>query len=107
MNILFITDGIGTGGKERRMLELIKHLTFTTNHHVILVSLSEYIGYDYVLKLPIDLIIIKRHFKKDLSVFIKLYKIVKRHSPDIIHSWGSMSNIYSLPIAKLLSLKFI
>jgi glycosyltransferase involved in cell wall biosynthesis len=107
MKILFITDGIGKGGKERRMLELIKNLTTTTKHQIILVSLSDPVDYDLVFKLPIEFIRIKRKFKKDPFVFFKLFKIIKKYSPQIIHSWGSMSNIYSLPIAKLLRTKFI
>jgi glycosyltransferase involved in cell wall biosynthesis len=107
MKILFITDSIGKGGKERRMLELIRNLTTSTNHEVVLVSLSDIIGYDYVFNLPIEFITLKRKFKKDPFIFLKLFKIIKKHSPQIIHSWGSMSNIYALPIAKLLKIKFI
>jgi glycosyltransferase involved in cell wall biosynthesis len=107
MKILFITDSIGKGGKERRMLELIRNLTVSLKYQLILVTLSDRIDYNLVYELPIELIIVKRNFKKDPFIFFKLFKIIKKNSPDVIHSWGSMSNIYTLPIARILRIKFI
>lgn len=89
------------------MLELVRHLTRHTSHHVSLICLSDHVEYDYVYQLPIDFCVLGRKTKKDPSVFFKLLRIIKKQKPDIIHSWSSMANIYSLPIAKMLGVKFI
>jgi glycosyltransferase involved in cell wall biosynthesis len=97
MTILFLNDTMGAGGKERRLLELIKMLV--TDHKIILVSLSEEVGYDYIKSLPIEFITIKRAGKLDLKPFSVISKIIKKHNPDIIHSWGSLSGLYLIPSA--------
>jgi len=95
MKILMVVDSIVKGGKERRMLELVKALTKPGQDYTIyLVSLTNVVEYDYVHKLPIKLEIIERKSKKDPRVVLKLRKIIKTFQPDIIHSWGTMASIY-------------
>jgi len=95
MKILMVIDSIVKGGRERRMLELVKSLTRPgQDHSIYLVALTNVVEYDYVHQLPIKLEIIQRRSKKDLSVIFKLRKIIKTFQPDVIHSWGSMSSIY-------------
>src|SRR6185503_1459566 len=95
MKILMVVDSIVKGGKERRMLELVKALTQPGQDYTIfLVSLTNVVEYDYVHKLPIRLEIIERWSKKDPRVVFKLRKIIKSFQPDIIHSWGTMASIY-------------
>jgi glycosyltransferase involved in cell wall biosynthesis len=103
MKILMVIDSLGKGGKERRMIELIKGLVRAGNHFdIFLVILSENIEYKQVYELPIKMEIVKRKFRKDPTIPIKLRKIISRFSPDIIHSWSTMSSIY-LSIANLFS----
>jgi glycosyltransferase involved in cell wall biosynthesis len=95
MKILMVVDSIVKGGKERRMLELVKALTKPGQDYTIyIVSLTNVIEYDYVHKLPIKLEIIERRSKKDPRVIFRLRKIIKSFQPDIIHSWGTMASIY-------------
>ncbi len=95
MKILMVIDSIVKGGRERRMLELVKALTRPGQEYSIyLVSLTNVVEYDYVHQLPIKLEIIERKSKKDLSVVFKLRKIIRTFEPDVIHSWGSMSSVY-------------
>jgi glycosyltransferase involved in cell wall biosynthesis len=95
MKILMVIDSIVKGGRERRMLELVKALTRPgQDYSIYLVSLTNVVEYDYVHQLPIKLEIIERRSKKDLSVVFKLRKIIKTFEPDVIHSWGSMSSVY-------------
>jgi glycosyltransferase involved in cell wall biosynthesis len=95
MKILMVVDSIVKGGKERRMLELVKALTQQgQDYEIYLVSLTNVVEYDYVYQLPIKLEIIERKSKKDLSVVFKLRKIIKSFQPDIIHSWGTMASVY-------------
>jgi len=105
MKILMVIDSIVKGGRERRMLELVKSLTQPGQDHTIyLVALTNVVEYDYVHQLPIKLEIIERKSKKDLSVVFKLRRIIKTFQPDVIHSWGSMSSVY-LSLVNLITRK--
>ena len=99
MKILMVIDSLAKGGKERRMLEVIKELKKDGEKFDIhLVSLSEKVEYQYVYDLPIQLTVFKRKFKKDPSAFFLLRKIINGFKPDIIHSWGTMASIYLVPL---------
>ena len=100
MRILMVIDALGKGGKERRMLELIKGLKAEKNsYEITLVSLTDLVGYDYVYDLPIKFIVLKRNSKLDFSIIWKLKSIIKDFNPDIIHSWSTMASVY-LVLAK-------
>ena len=95
MVILFLNDTMGTGGKERRMLELIKLLVIR-NFEIVLLSLSEEVGYDYINQLPIIFITLNKS-KISFKPFTVINQIIKKYKPDVIHSWGSLSSLYVLP----------
>ena len=97
MKILFLIDAISAGGKERRMIELFKGLIAAGDYDITLISFTPGVAYPYLFDMPIKLIEFKRDGKKDLSIFSKLYKVIKSIQPDIIHSWGSMASFYSIP----------
>jgi len=107
MKILFFIDSLGSGGKERRLVELMKSLK---NHHEIefnLVVMSHNIHYKEVLELGIPIHYLVRKRKKDVTVFSQLYKLCKSFKPDILHCWESMTAIYSVPVCKILSIPLI
>lgn len=107
MKILHITDSLSSGGKERQLVEVLKFFSKTDNINCELVIMSEDVHYSYIDKLNIKTYKIIRTWKKELSVFLKLYKIFKESKPDVIHSWNSMCSIYALPAAKLIGIKFV
>lgn len=98
MKILMVTDSMARGGKERRMLELIKGLSQKPDYSIMLVSLTDNLEYEYVHQLPIEFKVIKRNHRRDFSVIGKLDKIVQKFAPDIVHSWGSMASVFLLPV---------
>lgn len=103
MRILFFTDTLGFGGKERRLLELIKYLKQNTNHTMSLVLTENEIYYEYVHEIGIPITIIARKFSKlDPLPLFKFYKYCRTFKPDIIHAWGVMTTFYAIP-AKLFS----
>jgi glycosyltransferase involved in cell wall biosynthesis len=69
--------------------------------------MSDDIHYDYIENLNLKIYPAIRKYKKDLSIFLKFYKIVKDSKPSIIHSWSSMCSIYALPAARMLGIKFV
>ena len=107
MKILFLIDSMTSGGKERRLTELMKRLAGYPDISFDLAIMSKEIHYQDVfdLKIPIHFILRKR--KKDFSVLIKFYKLCKETKPDIIHCWDGMTAIYISPICKILKIKLV
>lgn len=106
MKILIVTDSFHTGGKERRLIELLKGL-IKKGVHCELVALSEVVQYDELYDLNLKIHFFKRAYNKDISIFGKLKKLIKESQPDIIQSWSSMASIYVAPIARLYNIQFI
>lgn len=105
MKILMITNTLKKGGKERRMLELIKGLLQAdTGCRIMLVSLDNIVDYPQVYELPIRFETIVKGKSKDWKLAFKLRAVIKDFNPDIIHSWDITASAY-LQIANLLSRK--
>lgn len=107
MRILFFTDSLCAGGKERRLTELLKALRSMPDMESELVLMNRNIHYKEVLELGINVTYIIRKVKKDPVALFKFYKYCKDHKPNIVHCWDSMTAIYSVPVCKLLNIKFI
>jgi glycosyltransferase involved in cell wall biosynthesis len=107
MKILFFIDTFSAGGKERRLMELMKGLKREPDIEFELVILDSNIHYKEVFDLGISIHYIVRKTKKDLSVFRKVYEICKNYRPDIVHCWDSMTAVYLIPALKLLNIKFV
>ena len=106
MKILMVINCLSKGGRERRMLELIKGLKEKNRDtEIYLVCLSDKIEYQYVYDLPIKFQVIKKR-SKDLGLIFKLRRIIKKFNPDVIHSWDVMSSAY-LTLAKAFLNKII
>ena len=100
MRIVFITEALVLGGKERRLLELIRYLQDTTDYEMLLVITDSAIHYDYVRDFKIKIEVLERkYFKRDPLFFFKLFNVYRKFRPDIIHSWSSMTTCYSIPYA--------
>jgi glycosyltransferase involved in cell wall biosynthesis len=107
MKILFFINGLAAGGKERRLVELMKGLKKDPSIEFELAVMSRDIHYKEVFDLDIPIHFIIRKTRKDLSVFFRLYSLCKKIRPDILHCWDSMTAIYSIPVRKLLKIKLI
>lgn len=107
MRILLIIESLSRGGKERRLLGLLKWIIKQNDVKCELVVMSKDVHYNEVFDFGIKIHYLIRKVKKDLTIFPKLYQICKDFKPDIIHSWGMMTSIYAIPIAKMLNIKFI
>lgn len=107
MKILFFIDCLSAGGKERRLVELMKKLKLKQDVQFELIVMRKDIDYHEVFDLHIKIHYLIRSTKKDLTIFNKLYKICKKYAPDIIHCWDGMTAIYCVPITKLLNIKMV
>ncbi len=106
IKVLYIIDELSPGGKERRLVELLKMLENSAISSK-LVLLSGNIHYSEVVNLSTEIVIMQRMIRKDPLIFLKLYQFCRRWKPDIIHAWGSMPAVYAGPVARLLGIKFI
>jgi glycosyltransferase involved in cell wall biosynthesis len=107
MKILLIIEDLRSGGKERRFVELLKGLSKYPEAKCEVVLMGAEIHFDDFLKLNIPTHYLVRRIKKDPAIFFSFYALCKKIKPDIIHSWGFMTSFYSLPVAKLLGIKFL
>ena len=108
MKILFFIEGLHPGGKERRLVELIKGLSKNTNFEMELVITKKEIHYQDIQSANIKILCIKRRFfKKDPIIFYKFYKITKNFKPDIIHVWSNLVAIYAIPSKVILKIPMI
>lgn len=107
MKILMLNDNLVKGGRERRLLELLKGLSDYPHIQCELVIFSNRIAYPEVHEMGIPLHIVERKPSKDPRVFFRLFRICCKFKPDIIHSWSSMASIYALPSVKMLGIKLL
>ncbi|MEP6597560.1 MAG: glycosyltransferase, partial [Ginsengibacter sp.] len=104
MKILFFIDSLAAGGRERRLVELLKGLKSEPNIEFELVLMSNEIHYQQVFNLNIKCHFLIRTSKKDLAVFHKFYKICKYYKPHIVHCCDSMTAVVAVPSCKLLNI---
>ncbi len=107
MRILFFIDSFPAGGKERRLLELIKGLKQRSGVELGLVIMTDDVHYKEIYDLNIKIHFVIRRTKKDFSVFSRFYKICREFKPDIVHCWDSMTAVYLVPVCKMLRIKFV
>lgn len=107
MKLLFFIDSLGAGGKERRLVELMKQLKSQSDVQFELVLMNSDIHYKEVFDLGIKIHYLIRKTKKDFSVFKKLYALCKDYKPDLLHCWDSMTAVYSVPVCKVLHIRLV
>ncbi|MCC7400738.1 MAG: glycosyltransferase [Chitinophagaceae bacterium] len=107
MKVLFFINGLAAGGKERRLVELLKGINKYPEIQYELVLMGKDIHYKEVFDLGIKIHYFIRKSKKDLRIFKKLYNYCKEYKPDIIHCWDSMTAIYAGPVCKYFHIKLI
>jgi glycosyltransferase involved in cell wall biosynthesis len=108
MKIVHIIDSLSTGGKERRLTELLRYFR---QHHketkTELIILSGAIDFDIVHDLGVNVIIADRKKLSEPAVLKKIYKELKIFKPDIIHSWIDVGSVHSSLIRMLMKTKFV
>ena len=107
MKILLLIDSLVSGGRERRLIELIKGFRDYPDVHLHLVVFSDNIHYQEVFQLGLPVKILERVPKRNPLVFYRLFKLCRKWKPDLIHSWGTMSAIWAIPSSLFLNIKLI
>ena len=108
MKLLFFIGSLRTGGKERRLIELLSYLKQNTDYEMLVVLRQDQIYYSafYDLGIPYKLLTPK-YIKGDKTLHFKFYKICKDFKPDIIHAWGNMPAFVSLLAVALLKIPHV
>jgi glycosyltransferase involved in cell wall biosynthesis len=107
MRIAFVADTLGSGGKERQLVELLKGLDRRTDVTYCLCLLSSNIHYPDARSLKGEVHTIERRFRYDPGIVFRLFSIFRTFKPDLVQSWELMCSVYALPVAKLLGLRFV
>ena len=107
MRVLQFTDSLRSGGKERQLVELLKWLSEVPELENELIVMSDDNHYADLDELHIPTHRIIRRSKRDPYVFLKLYRLLLRRQPDILHSWNSMCSVYAMPVLKMPGIKFV
>ena len=107
MKILYFVDGLYRGGKERRLMELMKYIVEHKIMDIEIALMSRDIQYAEIYNLGVQIHFLIRSSRKDPSIFFKLYKLCKVVKPDILHTWDSMTSMYAAPIANILNIKLV
>lgn len=99
MRILFSIESMGSGGKERRLNELIKHLSKNPDNKLALVVFHEGFHYKESEKVNLKVYQINKDLKSILTLkpFWQFAHICKEFKPDIIHSWGNLNSLFAIP----------
>ncbi len=107
MRILFFIDSFPAGGKERRLVELMKGLRAQPGHVFELVIMTKDVHYKEIFDLCEQVHFVVRKTKKDFSVFGQFHRICKSFRPDIVHCWDSMTAVYLLPLTLFHGFKLV
>lgn len=105
IKILFITDGLTSGGKERQLVEIIRHLdktkfevgviTYNSNQHY-----SEFVKNNVSYFSEIDK-------KNKLRPFLSTLRNIRQFRPDLIHTWDLLADIYAFLPLKLFGIPYV
>jgi len=108
MKILFFIESLRSGGKERRLVELIKGLAANPSLEMEIVLTKKDIHYKDIFSTNIKVhYTVRKFLKKDPQIFFKFYSIAKKFRPDVIHVWGNLVAIYALPAKVILRIPLV
>ena len=108
MKILFFIESLRSGGKERRLIELLTGLKKNKNIQCELVLTRSQIHYKEIYRLEIPIHIIERKSgQKNPRLFFQFFKIAKKINPELIHVWGNLAATYAIPTKVILRIPMI
>jgi len=107
MKILYVIESLTHGGKERRLISLIKELVLRENVSIEIIILSQDIHYKEIYDFNVNVHLLKRNIKKDIRIISKFNKIVKKFKPDLVHCWDNIAAIHFGPICKIKRIPFL
>ena len=101
IRVLFFLNKLSLGGKERRVVELMREFARRKNVECEIALMSKDVHYQEVFSLGFKIHYLLRTSRKDVTIPVGLYAICKLFKPDIIHVWDSMAAVYAIPVCML------
>ena len=110
IKILHIINSLQIGGAEKNLVSLCNYLSKNENldnYEIYIISIDDISSYykDYLKNIKIYELNYKRN--NSLLVFYKIYKLIKKINPDLIHSWLYGSDLIASAISILQNRKNI
>ena len=93
MKIVFLARSLGIGGAERQMILLANGLK-AKGHDISIVTFYDHNAEDYQ-DVTVPVISLKKGGRWDFTFFNRLVKTIKELSPDIVHGYLTVPNIFS------------
>lgn len=93
MKIVFLARSLGVGGAERQMILLANGLK-AKGHDVFIVTFYDHCRADYQ-GVIVPVISLKKGGRWDFTFFNRLVRMIKELSPDIVHGYLAVPNIFS------------
>lgn len=106
VKILYATDGLGNGGKERQLIETIKHI----NTNKFDTGLITFNSNQYYSEIAEQLSGYYSAFTKEKNVFepfVSVFDAFEKYRPDIVHSFDLLSSMYTYIPSKIYKSKII
>ena len=108
MKILYIIESFGPGGKERRLSQLIDYFAEIEGVELEVVLTHKEFHYKTVLEKNIRVHTISKKLGLGKnSGFRQFYKICKSFKPDVIHTWGGLISVLTIPSSILCGVPMI
>ena len=108
MKIIYFIGTLCPGGKERRLIELLKYLRLNNNYEVMLILRQNNISYSYFYNLGYPYKILANKYKKrDWKLPIYFLSICRDFKPDLIHTWGCMPTVVAILASYILHIPLI
>jgi glycosyltransferase involved in cell wall biosynthesis len=96
LRLLFVIDGLGYGGKERQLAEIIKYLQNHGNFEIGVITFNKIFRHytDYIRN---SVSFFKELSKRPtrLEPILTMWKCFLEFKPDIVHTWDTISSLYS------------
>ena len=103
--VLIVCDALTNGGAERQMTLLARNAP--ENYAVRVFSLGDGPYADVLRACEVDLRVVGRLWRYDVSPALRLRAEMVEWQPDVVHSWGWMSSAASIVWCKLLGIPLI
>ncbi|MEM9917714.1 MAG: glycosyltransferase [Bacteroidota bacterium] len=107
MKIMMLIDSLVRGGRERRLLELLKAFSQREGIQTVLVLFSRRVEYEEIKQMDLPIYYLDRKPAKDPRVFYRLWQLCKKERPDVLHCWGWMPAVYAVPTALHLNIPLL
>ena len=106
INILFVIDGLYSGGKERQFMELLKGLK-KSEYRTGIVTFHKNMFYSRQAKALADFFVELDKSNNKFKPFFNIFSVFRKFKPDIVHTWDYLSSLYVYLPSKIFGVKFI